>query len=45
MTKEELKAIPREYFRFVLKGKKVIVIFTDDGVIGGSFWDVEPCKK
>ncbi|MBD2296998.1 hypothetical protein H6G06_26865 [Anabaena sphaerica FACHB-251] len=41
MTQEELNAIPKEHFRFVLKGNKVILIFTDDGVSGGSFWEVD----
>ena len=44
------KNIPVEQFRFVLKGNKIIAVFTDDGVSGGSFWDTKYwdyrlCKK
>jgi hypothetical protein len=35
------QGIPKEHFRFVLKGNKVILIFTDDDVSGGSFWDTK----
>ncbi|MGM3309818.1 hypothetical protein ACSQ6I_28250 [Anabaena sp. WFMT] len=40
MNENELDAIPKEHFRFILKGKRVVMVFTDDGVKGGSFWDI-----
>lgn len=45
MQEIKIKTIPRDYYRIVLKGNKIIAIYTDNGVSSGVFGDLESCKK